>query len=270
VDNVPPLQQHFDGVFARFTRYPCGRCEHGDVNLRHIFFAYCVPIHLSVTPAQVDRLTFEGCVQGAYNWLLSNWVLDHLAFSPSFGVYHSKLKATRRWLRSQRIGSRRNLSIVYASPSMPTHFHKGSLHDTSPSQEHLIGSSPMPIIVWPCGTTEQAFIPQPGLRNRLCHHGACSCALVLPVRLQDTDCLVVSAQTVDSGFNENESEFGVLVFSVALEMLSDGNGLLDQHVKVLWDFGCETAGFQDSQDLVTGNNLDLGDTMAVSKDNSDL
>lgn len=78
---------------------------------------------------------------------------------------------------------------------------------------------------------------------------------------------------MDTGFDEDEAEFAVLVLAVALEVLSDGDGLwwgeqawrlvfwllwrgwlwwsgvmgmsvdsvylLDEHVKVLWDFGSE-------------------------------
>ena len=62
--------------------------------------------------------------------------------------------------------------------------------------------------------------------NFLCHHGACSCALVLPVGLQNTNGLVVSAETVDAGLDQNEAELGVLVLAVALEVLADGDGLL--------------------------------------------
>lgn len=60
---------------------------------------------------------------------------------------------------------------------------------------------------------------------------------------------------MDAGLDENQAEFGVLVLAVsdalvrvteseidyrftvpvALEMLADGDGLLDQHVEVLWD-----------------------------------
>lgn len=117
-----------------------------------------------------------------------------------------------------------------------------------------------PVGAWPRDMAGGNFISsQQTWTNKLCDHGACGCALILPVRLQDADGLVVSAETMDSGFNENESEFSVLVLSVALEVLADGNGLtkqsamqrislmsffhtylLDQHVKVLGDFGCET------------------------------
>jgi hypothetical protein len=39
---------------------------------------------------------------------------------------------------------------------------------------------------------------------------------------------------VDTGLDENEAELGVLVLAVALEMLADGNSLLDKHVEI-WD-----------------------------------
>lgn len=56
--------------------------------------------------------------------------------------------------------------------------------------------------------------------------GAGSSGLVLPGRGEDTDGLVVAGKTVDSGLDENETELGVLVLSVALKMLADGNSLI--------------------------------------------
>lgn len=56
--------------------------------------------------------------------------------------------------------------------------------------------------------------------------GAGSSGLVLPGRGEDTDGLVVTGKTVDSGLDENETELGVLVLSVALKMLADGNSLI--------------------------------------------
>ena len=80
---------------------------------------------------------------------------------------------------------------------------------------------------------------------------------------------------MNAGFDEDEAEFGILVFAVALEVLADGDGLvdtrqlpilppetqrhreresvcvyvqrewndesylLDQHVQVLWDLRCK-------------------------------
>lgn len=40
---------------------------------------------------------------------------------------------------------------------------------------------------------------------------------------------------MDSGLDQDQSELGVLVLAVALQVLSDGDGLLDKHVKILRD-----------------------------------
>jgi hypothetical protein len=59
----------------------------------------------------------------------------------------------------------------------------------------------------------------------LCHHRARRCALISPVRWQDTDGLVVAAEAVDAGFDEDEAELGVFVLAIAFEVLADGHGL---------------------------------------------
>lgn len=62
----------------------------------------------------------------------------------------------------------------------------------------------------------------------LCDDGAGSGALVLPGRGEDTDSLIVTGETVDSRLDENETELGVLVLAVALQVLSDRDGLRRQ------------------------------------------
>lgn len=94
--------------------------------------------------------------------------------------------------------------------------------------------------------------------------------LVLPVRRQHGDGSVVSSQSVDSGLDQNQSELGVLVLSVSLQVLSDRDSLLDQEVQVLRKVRSQTVRLQDSQDLVTGDNLGLGDTVSVSQHNTNL
>lgn len=94
--------------------------------------------------------------------------------------------------------------------------------------------------------------------------------LVLPVRRQHRHGSVVSGQSVDSRFDQNQSELRVLVLSVSLQVLSDRDSLLDQEVKVLWDLRGQTVRLEDSQDLVAGDNLGLGNTVSVSQDNTNL
>lgn len=91
----------------------------------------------------------------------------------------------------------------------------------------------------------------------LCDEGRGSGALVPPGGGKDTDGLVVAGKAVDLSvevsivytkgdgerstrtprLNENQTELGVLVLAVGLKVLADSDGLLDQHVKILWDLG---------------------------------
>jgi len=75
---------------------------------------------------------------------------------------------------------------------------------------------------------------------------------------------------VNAGLDQNQAELAVTVLAVALEVLADGNGLLDEHVKVLGDLGGEAVGLEDTEDLVSGHDLDLGNTVGVTEDHTDL
>ena len=55
---------------------------------------------------------------------------------------------------------------------------------------------------------------------------------------------------------------------VPLEMLADGDGLLDQVVEVLGDGRSEALRLQDTQDLVAGDKTHLGDTVRVTQDHT--
>jgi len=58
--------------------------------------------------------------------------------------------------------------------------------------------------------------------------------------------------------------------SVSLQMLSDLNSLLDQHVKILRDLRSQTVLLQDAKDLATSNALDLSDAVGVTKHHTNL
>lgn len=60
---------------------------------------------------------------------------------------------------------------------------------------------------------------------RLGDEGGGGRGLVAPGGGQNTDGLVVTGQTVDTGLDQNEAELGVLVLAVALEVLADGDSL---------------------------------------------
>merc|ERR1719244_747574 len=108
------------------------------------------------------------------------------------------------------------------------------------------------------------------LYKPLGHQGAGCGALVLPGGGQDTLGLVVPGQTMDSAFNQNKTELGILVLPVSLKMFPDGDSLFDEVVAVLWEFGSHTFAFQDTQNFVASDKSDLGNTMGVPKDDTNL
>ena len=111
---------------------------------------------------------------------------------------------------------------------------------------------------------------QHGYTIRLGDQGGSGRRLVLPVRGKLASALVVTSDTVDTALDQNEAELGVLVLAVALQVLAHAHGLLDEVVQVLRDFGGHTGVLQDTEDLGAGHALDLGDTVGVTEDHTDL
>lgn len=106
--------------------------------------------------------------------------------------------------------------------------------------------------------------------NSLGNEGRGSRGLVLPGGRELTSGLVVAGKTVDTGLDQNETELGIAVLAVALQVLADRDSLLDQVVQVLRDLGGKAVGLQDTENLVTGDVLDLSNTLGVTEDDTDL
>jgi len=115
-----------------------------------------------------------------------------------------------------------------------------------------------------------AVIPFDSMARFLCNQGAGSSALVSPGGWEGTDGLVVAGQTVNTGLDENEAELGVLVLAVALEMLADGDSLLDKHVQVFWNLWCKTIAAENAEDLVPCDDLNLRNSVGIPQDNTNL
>ena len=75
---------------------------------------------------------------------------------------------------------------------------------------------------------------------------------------------------MDSALDEDESELAILILSISFQVLPDVDSLLDEVVEVLGDAGSEAVLLEDSENLVSGNTLDLGDAVVVSEDDTDL
>ena len=69
---------------------------------------------------------------------------------------------------------------------------------------------------------------------------------------------------MDSALNQNESELSVLILSVSLSVLPHVDCLLDQVVEILRDLRSKTVLLQDSENLVSGDSLNLRKTVVVS------
>lgn len=58
---------------------------------------------------------------------------------------------------------------------------------------------------------------------------------VLPCWWEDSLDHVVASQTMNSGFDQNQTEFAVDVLTVTFQMLTHADGALDEEIKILWD-----------------------------------
>ena len=81
---------------------------------------------------------------------------------------------------------------------------------------------------------------------------------------------VVSREPVDSAFDHDKSVLGVSVLSVSFQMFSDVHSFLNEVVEVFGDLGSDSALLEDSEDLVAGDTLDLGNTLSVSENDANL
>ena len=81
---------------------------------------------------------------------------------------------------------------------------------------------------------------------------------------------VVTSKSVDSAFDKNESKLGILVLSEFLQVLANVNSLLNHVVEIFWDLRGEASLLQDSQNFATSDTFNLGNTIAISEDNTDL
>merc|ERR1711981_196471 len=101
------------------------------------------------------------------------------------------------------------------------------------------------------------------------NQGSSSLGIVFPVGLDNSLGSVVSSQSVDSGFNQNQSKFTVLVLSVLVQMLSHSNSLLNKKVQIFRQVNRNSVGLQDSQDLVSSDVLGLRNAHLISQVNAD-
>ena len=57
--------------------------------------------------------------------------------------------------------------------------------------------------------------------------------LLLPSRRKLLSSLVVTSETMNTALDHNQTELGITVLAVTLQMLANGNCLLDQEIHIL-------------------------------------
>lgn len=110
------------------------------------------------------------------------------------------------------------------------------------------------------------YNPYLSLRN----HSTNGLEVVLEVGRYLSGLSVVSGDSVDSRLFDGESVLGVLVVSVLLKMLSDGESFLDQMIQVFGNLGGQSMLFENSLDFLSRQKSHLSNAVRVSQNNSDL
>ena len=95
------------------------------------------------------------------------------------------------------------------------------------------------------------------------YHCRSSSWFVFPVWWQYTFLFVVSSQTMNSRFNQNQAEFSISVLAVTIKMFPDGDCLLDKVIDIFWQVRSQTLWLEDSQNFVSSYKSNLSDTMRI-------
>merc|ERR1740117_1718524 len=93
---------------------------------------------------------------------------------------------------------------------------------------------------------------------------------ILPCSRQRLDAFVVAGKTVDAALHKNKAELRVLVLAIAVKMLADGHGLLDEAVHILRKLGCQATGLEDAEDFAACDGVDHRHTETVAQGDTDL
>merc|ERR1719422_126215 len=75
---------------------------------------------------------------------------------------------------------------------------------------------------------------------------------------------------MNTALHEDEAKLAVLVLAVLVQVLSDGDSLLDQEIQVLGKVRREAIGLQDAQNLAACHIAHQRDTEAVTQGHTDL
>ncbi len=89
--------------------------------------------------------------------------------------------------------------------------------------------------------------------------------MVFPVGRQLLRESVIPGYSVDSALDQDQSELGVLVLPIPLQVLTNRDGLLDQMEQVFRDLRSQSVLLENSEDLRPSDVLDLRYSMSISE-----
>ncbi len=75
---------------------------------------------------------------------------------------------------------------------------------------------------------------------------------------------------MDTRFNHNKTELGVLVLAGALQVLADVDSLLNQKEKIFWNLRGQAVLLQEAENLGSSYGLDLSNSRGITKNNTNL
>jgi hypothetical protein len=75
---------------------------------------------------------------------------------------------------------------------------------------------------------------------------------------------------VDTTLDKDKTELGVLILTVPLKMLTNLNSFLNKHVKILRDLRGKTVGLEDTNNLLSSDGVNRGDTVGITKHYTNL
>jgi len=107
-------------------------------------------------------------------------------------------------------------------------------------------------------------------KNLTLYKSTSSRGLILEVRSEFLILLIIASKPMDTRLNKNQVELGVFICAIGVKVLAHANGLFDEEIEILGELSCEASGLENSENLVTGNGVNLSNTVLITKDNTDL
>ncbi len=103
-----------------------------------------------------------------------------------------------------------------------------------------------------------------------CNEGVSFLRLISPGWRKWINFSVITSKSVNSGFNENQSELAIFISTKLLNMFANVNSFLYQVIEIFRNWRSNAVDLQNSKDLWSCYSFNLRNTILISKGNTDL